>query len=148
MLPNQAQECQAVWTPAGTTDSTRTSGTGEHRFRHQVTDVGSWLRCCSDNHRCDPKPGAGVLEGFIQVHVCPRRYITGQQRAETAPHRNGTLPEDSGPAGREMHTAKSRRVSRTWRDRLLGAGAGAAFTLVILWLVLVSTAVAAVILRA
>jgi len=60
---------------------------------------------------CDPKPGAGVLEGFIQVHVCSRRYVTGQQRAETAPHRNGTLPEDSGPAGREMHTAKSRRVT-------------------------------------
>jgi len=39
-------------------------------------------------------------------------------------------------------------LSRTWRDRLLGAGAGAAFTLVILWLVLVSTAAAAVILRA
>jgi len=39
-------------------------------------------------------------------------------------------------------------LSRTWRDRLLGAGAEAAFTLVILWLVLVSTAAAAVILRA
>jgi len=60
---------------------------------------------------CDPKPGAGVLEGFIQVHVCSRWYVTGQQRAETAPYRNGTLLEDSGPAGREMHTAKSRRVT-------------------------------------
>ena len=60
---------------------------------------------------CDPKPDAGVLEGFIQVHVSSRRYVTRQQRAETAPHRNSTLPEDSGPAGREMHTAKSRRVT-------------------------------------
>jgi len=39
-------------------------------------------------------------------------------------------------------------VSRTWRDRLLGAGAGATLTLVALWLVLVSATAAAVILRA
>ena len=51
--------------------------------------------------------------------------------------------------GRQALTRLRRlTVSRTWRDRLLGAGAGAAFTLVILWLVLVSTAAAAVILRA
>ena len=60
---------------------------------------------------CDPKPGAGVLEGFIQVHVCPRRHVAGRQHAETAPHRNGTSPEDSGPAGAELHTAESRRVT-------------------------------------
>jgi len=40
------------------------------------------------------------------------------------------------------------RLSRTWRDRLLGAGAGATLTLVALWLVLISAAAAAVILRA
>jgi len=39
-------------------------------------------------------------------------------------------------------------LSQTWRDRLLGTGAGATLTLVSLWLVLVSAAVAAVILRA
>jgi len=39
-------------------------------------------------------------------------------------------------------------VSRTWRDRLLGASTGATLTLVALWLVLVSAAAAAVILRA
>jgi len=39
-------------------------------------------------------------------------------------------------------------LSRTWRDRLLGAGAGATLTLVALWLVLVSAAAAAVILHA
>jgi len=60
---------------------------------------------------CDPKPGAGVFEGFIQVHVCSRRHVAGRQYAETAPHRNGTLPEDSGPAGAELHTAESRRVT-------------------------------------
>ena len=38
-------------------------------------------------------------------------------------------------------------VSRTWRDRLLGAGAGATLTIVALWLVLVSAAAAAVIVR-
>ena len=38
-------------------------------------------------------------------------------------------------------------LSRTWRDRLLGAGAGATLTLVALWLVLVSAAAAAVILH-
>ena len=39
-------------------------------------------------------------------------------------------------------------LSRTWCDWLLGTGAGATLTLVALWLVLVSAAVAAVILRA
>jgi len=39
-------------------------------------------------------------------------------------------------------------LSRTWRDRLLGAYAGATLTLVTLWLVLVSAAAATVILRA
>ena len=39
-------------------------------------------------------------------------------------------------------------LSRTWRDRLLGASAGAVLTLVSLWVILVSAAAAAVILRA
>ena len=39
-------------------------------------------------------------------------------------------------------------MSRTWRDRLLGAAAGAAFTIATLWLILVSAATATVILRA
>jgi len=37
---------------------------------------------------------------------------------------------------------------RTWHERLLGTGAGATFTLVVLWLVLISAATATVILRA
>ena len=40
------------------------------------------------------------------------------------------------------------RVSQTWRDRLLGAGAGATLTLVAQWLVLVTAAAAVVILQA
>ena len=39
-------------------------------------------------------------------------------------------------------------LSRTWRDRLLGAGTGAVLTLVGLWVILVSAPAAAVILRA
>ena len=39
-------------------------------------------------------------------------------------------------------------MSRSWCDRLLGAGACTALTLVALWFGLVSTAAAAVILRA
>jgi len=38
-------------------------------------------------------------------------------------------------------------LSRTWRDRLLGDAAGVALTLAALWLILVSTATATVILR-
>jgi len=38
-------------------------------------------------------------------------------------------------------------LSRTWRERLLGAAAGAAFTLTTLRLILVSAAMATVILR-
>ena len=41
-----------------------------------------------------------------------------------------------------------RALSRTWRDRLLGAIAGAALTLATLWLILVSAATATIILRA
>ena len=39
-------------------------------------------------------------------------------------------------------------VSRTWRDRLLGAAASTAATLATIWLILVSAAAAAVLLRA
>ena len=40
------------------------------------------------------------------------------------------------------------RLSRIWHDRLTGAAAGTAVTLATLWVVLVSAAAAAVILRA
>ena len=36
----------------------------------------------------------------------PERHLT-----RTAPHWNATLPEDSGPACAELHTAESRRVT-------------------------------------
>jgi len=53
-----------------------------------------------------------------------------------------------GEKGISYELAPPYTLSRTWRDRLLGAGAGATLTLVALWLVLVSAAAAAVILRA
>jgi len=39
-------------------------------------------------------------------------------------------------------------MSRTWRDRLSGAAAGATVTLATMWLILVSAATATIILRA
>jgi len=39
-------------------------------------------------------------------------------------------------------------MSRTWRDMLLGATTGTALTLATLWLILVSAAMATIILRA
>ena len=62
------------------------------------------------------------------------------------PIRRWTLATRHNLAGASVWTGDV--LSRTWRDRLLGANAGATLTLVALWLVLVSTAAAAVILRA
>ena len=53
----------------------------------------------------------GTWDGVIQLHVCSRWHVARGQHAETAPHRNGTLPEDSGPACAELHTAERRRVT-------------------------------------
>jgi len=60
---------------------------------------------------CDPKTGDGIGNGFIQVHVCSRRHVAGRQHAETAPYWNSTSLEDGGPAGAELHTARSRSVT-------------------------------------
>jgi len=57
-----------------------------------------------------------------------------------------TLTTRHDLAGASVWTADI--LSRIWHDRLLGASAGATHTLVALWLVLVSAAAAAVILRA
>jgi len=60
--------------------------------------------------------------------------------------RHRTLTTRHDLAGASVWTGDV--LSRTWRDRLLGAGTGATLTLITLWLVLVSAAPAAVILRA
>jgi len=44
--------------------------------------------------------------GTLPDGSMPKQHLTG-----TAPHWNGTSPEDSGPAGAELHTAESRRVT-------------------------------------
>jgi len=67
-------------------------------------------------------------------------------RIYRTPIRRRTLTTRHDLAGALVWTGDV--LSRTWRDRLLGAGAGATLTLVTLWLVLVSAAAAAVILRA
>jgi len=62
------------------------------------------------------------------------------------PIRHRTLTTRHDLAGASVWTGDV--LSRTWRDKLLGAGAGATLTLVALWLVLISAAAAAAILRA
>jgi len=62
------------------------------------------------------------------------------------PIRRRTLTTQHDLAGASVWTGEV--LSRTWRDSLLGTGAGATVTLVALWLVLVSAAAAAVILHA
>jgi len=47
----------------------------------------------------------------------------------------------------QQRVLQMQSVSRTWRNRLLGAGAGAVLTLVSLWVILISAAAAAVIHR-
>ena len=78
------------------------------------------------------------LQAWQQVSRPVRIYCT--------PVRRPTRTTRHDLAGASVWTGDV--MSRTWRDRLLGAGADATFTLVTLWLVLVSTATAAVILRA
>ena len=62
------------------------------------------------------------------------------------PIRRRTTATRTDLAGASVRTGDL--LSRTWRDRLLGAGAGAALTLTRLWRILASAATATVILRA
>jgi len=61
------------------------------------------------------------------------------------PIRRWTLTTRYDLAGASVWTGDI--LSQIWRNRLLGAGAGATLTLVALWLLLVPTAAAVVILR-
>jgi len=74
-----------------------------------------------------------------------RQQASWPVRTYRTPIRPWTLITRHELAGASVWTGDI--LSRTWHDRLLGAGAGATLTLVALWLVLVSTATAAVILR-
>jgi len=75
-----------------------------------------------------------------------RQQASRSVRSYRTPIRRRTLTTRHDLAGASIWTGDI--LSRTWRDRLLGAGAGATLTLVALWLVLVSSTTAAVILRA
>jgi len=74
----------------------------------------------------------------VRIHRTPIIHRT--------PVRCRTLTTRHDLAGASVWTGDV--LSRTWRDRLLGAGAGAVLTLVGLWVILVSAAAATVILRA
>ena len=75
-----------------------------------------------------------------------RQQASWPVRIYRIPIRRRTLTTRYDLAGASVWTGDV--PSRTWRDRFLGASAAATLTLVALWLVLVSAAAAAVILRA
>jgi len=75
-----------------------------------------------------------------------RQQASRPVRIYRTPIRRRTLTTRHDLAGDSVWTGDV--LSRTWRDRLLGAGAGATLTLVTLWLVLVSAAIATIILSA
>jgi len=75
-----------------------------------------------------------------------RQQASRPVRIYRTPIRRRTLMTRHDLAGASVWTGDV--LPRTWRDRLLGAGAGATITLVALWLVLISAATAAVILCA
>jgi len=93
-----------------------------------------------------------TLGAIITEQQRMNEQLQAQQQASRpvciyrTPIRRRTLTTRHDLAGASVWTGDV--LSRTRRDRLLGAGAGATRTLVALWLVLVSAAAAAVILRA
>jgi len=82
----------------------------------------------------------------INEQLQARQQASGPVRINRTPICRRTLMTRHDLAGALVWTGDL--LSRTWRDRLLGAGAGATLTLVALGLVLISAAVAMVILRA
>jgi len=93
-----------------------------------------------------------TLGAIITEQQRMNEQLQAQQQASwpvriyRTPIRRRTLMTRHGLTGASVWTGDV--LSRTWRDRLLGTGAGATLTLVARWLVLVSAAAAAVILRA
>jgi len=93
-----------------------------------------------------------TLGAIITEQQRMNEQLQAQQQASRpvrnyrTPIRCQTLTTQHDLAGASVWTGDV--LSRTWRDRLLGAGASATLTLVALWLVLISSAAAAVILSA
>jgi len=75
-----------------------------------------------------------------------RQHASQPVRIYRTPIHRWTLTTRHDLTGASVWTGNV--LSRTWHNRLLGASAGATLTLVILWLVLISAAAPAVILRA
>jgi len=93
-----------------------------------------------------------TLGAIITEQQCMNEQLQAWQQASQpvriyhTPIRRRTLTTRHDLAGASVWTGDV--LSQTWRDRLLGASAGATLTLVALWLVLISAAAAAVILCA
>ena len=93
-----------------------------------------------------------TLEIIITKQQRMNEQIQAQQQAShpiriyRTPIRHHTTKTRPDLAGASVWTGGV--LSRIWRDRLLGAVAGAAITLASLWLLLISTTAAVVILRA
>jgi len=95
---------------------------------------------------------ANTLEAIITEQQRMNEQLQARQQASRpiciyhTPIRRQILTTRHDLTGASVWTGDV--LSRTWRDRLLGAGTGATLTLVTLWLILVSAAAAAVILCA
>jgi len=140
---------------------------------HRCLGFGHIVRLCStpimDNRTAQFKPRGGCEGGGkgLRKQCQPSYQLTTTQQS---PYRTGQPSYCTGanqPNWRvppiHVHNVddleatssayfhggwSEEEMSRTWRDRLLGAAAGAALTLTTLWLILVSAATATVILRA
>ena len=95
---------------------------------------------------------ASTLETIIAEQQRINGRLQARQRASRAirihrtPIRRHPIPTPRDLAGASVWTGDV--LSRTWRDRLSGAAAGATIAFATLWLILVSAAAATVILRA
>jgi len=88
----------------------------------------------------------GILEQQRQPQPAPVPTISRPVRIHRTPTRRPRQLPRPDLAGASVWTGGV--LSRTWRDRLTGAAAGAAVTLATMWLILISAAAVAVILRA
>jgi len=107
-----------------------------------------------DQHKADQRQLQRMAR-TLKTITAEQQQINQQQTRQQAsrpihiyctPIRRRTTATQPDLAGASVWTGDI--LSLTWRDRLLGAAAGAALTLATLWLILVSTATATVILRA
>jgi len=99
---------------------------------HSTQEIKDWLPTCRIVPSLVPGACTGLVQPFDVSVNHPFKDILKQVIDDAV----------------DLSERQTTPVSRTWCDRLLGAAAGAALTLATLWLILVSAAMAAVILRA